>query len=95
MNVDHLPGDVTVPSFGPRMVCTRCGTIGADVRPSRMVWLARPDMCAVPADAPAGFLRAIRGTWLRSGVKGRGSPSVQQGGRGTQTAVAALDFSRA
>src|SRR5271156_1029202 len=25
MNVDHLPGDVTVPSFGPRMVCKKCG----------------------------------------------------------------------
>jgi hypothetical protein len=23
MNVDHLPADLTVPSFGPRMVCTR------------------------------------------------------------------------
>ncbi len=34
MNVDHLPGDMTVPSFGPRMVCTKCGTIGADVRPN-------------------------------------------------------------
>ena len=34
MNVDHLPGDVTVPSFGPKMVCTKCGTIGADVRPN-------------------------------------------------------------
>jgi hypothetical protein len=34
MNVDHLPGDLTVPSFGPRMVCTRCGMIGADVRPN-------------------------------------------------------------
>jgi hypothetical protein len=22
VNVDHLPGDLTVPSFGPRMVCT-------------------------------------------------------------------------
>jgi hypothetical protein len=29
MNVDHLPGDLTVPSFGPKMVCTKCGTIGA------------------------------------------------------------------
>ena len=38
MNVDHLPGDLTVPSFGPRMVCTKCGTIGADVRPN---WKAR------------------------------------------------------
>jgi hypothetical protein len=34
MNVDHLPGDMTVPSFGPRMVCTKCGMIGANVRPN-------------------------------------------------------------
>jgi hypothetical protein len=34
MNVDHLPGDLAVPSFGPRMVCTKCGSIGADVRPN-------------------------------------------------------------
>jgi DNA-directed RNA polymerase subunit RPC12/RpoP len=34
MNVDHLPGRVIVPSFGHRMVCTYCGTIGADVRPN-------------------------------------------------------------
>ena len=34
MNVDHLPGDVTVPSLGLKMVCTKCGTIGADVRPN-------------------------------------------------------------
>jgi hypothetical protein len=34
MNVDHLQTDLTVPSFGPRMVCTKCGTIGADVRPN-------------------------------------------------------------
>jgi len=26
--------DVTVPSFGPRMVCTTCGAIGADARPN-------------------------------------------------------------
>jgi hypothetical protein len=36
LNVDHLPGDLTVPSFGPKMVCTKCGTIGADVRPNRL-----------------------------------------------------------
>jgi hypothetical protein len=34
MNVDHLPGDLTVASFGPRMVCTKCGIVGADVRPN-------------------------------------------------------------
>jgi hypothetical protein len=38
VNVDHLPGDLTVPSFGRKMVCTNCGTIGADVRPN---WLER------------------------------------------------------
>ena len=26
-NVDHLPGDLTAPLFGPRMVCTKCGTL--------------------------------------------------------------------
>ena len=34
MNVDHLPGDLTVPSFGPKMVCTKCGTVGAGARPN-------------------------------------------------------------
>jgi hypothetical protein len=34
VNVDRLPGALTVPSLGPRMVCTKCGTIGADVRPN-------------------------------------------------------------
>jgi hypothetical protein len=37
VNVDHLPGHLTVPSFGPRMVYTKCGTIGADVRPMERV----------------------------------------------------------
>jgi hypothetical protein len=35
MNVDHLPGDLTVPSLGRRMACIKCGTAGADVRPNR------------------------------------------------------------
>jgi hypothetical protein len=34
MNVDHLPGDLTVKSFEPKMVCTKCGAIGADARPN-------------------------------------------------------------
>jgi hypothetical protein len=33
MNVDHLPGDLTVLSFILRMVCTKCGIVGADVSP--------------------------------------------------------------
>jgi hypothetical protein len=42
MSVDHLPGDLTVPSFGPRRVCTKCGTIGADVRPNCLAAVRRP-----------------------------------------------------
>jgi hypothetical protein len=34
VNVDHWPGDMQIPLFGPRMVCTKCGTIGADLRPN-------------------------------------------------------------
>lgn len=33
MNVDALSDDTPVRSLGARMVCTRCGLIGADVRP--------------------------------------------------------------
>jgi hypothetical protein len=40
LNVDHLPGNVTVPSLGQRMSCTKCGTVGADVRPN---WLEQPE----------------------------------------------------
>jgi hypothetical protein len=40
MNVDHLPGDLTVPSLGNRMACTKCSTVGADVRPN---WTERPE----------------------------------------------------
>jgi hypothetical protein len=33
---------MTVPSFGPRMVCTICGAIGADARPN---WNERAQLC--------------------------------------------------
>jgi hypothetical protein len=33
MNADWLPDAVSVRSLCSRMVCTRCGLIGADVRP--------------------------------------------------------------
>jgi hypothetical protein len=39
INADQWSDDVPVPTFGPRMVCTRCGIIGADVRPN---WRERP-----------------------------------------------------
>ena len=34
IEVNNYPDDVPVPSFGPRMVCTNCGAIGADERPN-------------------------------------------------------------
>ncbi len=33
VNVDPLSNEVTVPSLGPRMRCTKCGRLGAYVRP--------------------------------------------------------------
>ncbi|MGC2712466.1 MAG: hypothetical protein WA366_03720 [Pseudolabrys sp.] len=34
LDVDAFADDMAVPSFGPRMVCTVCGAIGADARPN-------------------------------------------------------------
>jgi hypothetical protein len=39
MSADPWPDDVPVPAFGPRMVCTRCGIVGADARPN---WREQP-----------------------------------------------------
>ena len=34
IDVSAFADDVIVPYFGPRMVCTVCGAIGADARPN-------------------------------------------------------------
>jgi len=34
LDVSDYADDVPVPAFGPRMVCMRCGAIGADARPN-------------------------------------------------------------
>lgn len=34
MPADQWPDEVLVSTFRPRMVCTSCGTIGADARPN-------------------------------------------------------------
>jgi hypothetical protein len=39
LSADPWPDDMPVPSFGPRMVCTRCGIVGADARPN---WREQP-----------------------------------------------------
>ena len=32
MNADYMPDDTPIRPLGSRMVCTRCGHVGADVR---------------------------------------------------------------
>jgi hypothetical protein len=41
VNVDAWLDDVTVPSFGPRMRCTKCGQVGATAIPN---WKERADI---------------------------------------------------
>ena len=40
LNIDTYLADTTVPGFGPPMVCTRCGIVGAEVRPN---WHEQPE----------------------------------------------------
>jgi hypothetical protein len=39
LRADPWPDHVAVSAFGPRMVCSRCGIIGADARPN---WREQP-----------------------------------------------------
>jgi hypothetical protein len=49
LNADWLPDDTVLLTLDPRMVCTKCGLIGADVRPD---WSPhterRPAGCRLP-----------------------------------------------
>ena len=40
IDVRDYPDQARVPAFGPKMVCTGCGIIGADARPN---WVDRPE----------------------------------------------------
>jgi hypothetical protein len=40
LSADPWADDIPVPAFGPRMVCTACGIIGADAQPN---WRERPE----------------------------------------------------
>ena len=44
LDVEEYPDTVIVQSFAPRMVCTGCGIIGADVRPCWREAPPRPPM---------------------------------------------------
>jgi hypothetical protein len=41
VSAEPWPDDVPVPTFGPRMVCTNCGIVGADARPNWKEYRAR------------------------------------------------------
>jgi hypothetical protein len=49
LSADPLPDHVPKPTFGPRMVCTRCGIIGADARPN---WREQPARLSGAGTAP-------------------------------------------
>jgi hypothetical protein len=44
LDVDGCADEAIVPSFGPRIVCTRCGIIGADARPDWHEQAQRPSL---------------------------------------------------
>jgi hypothetical protein len=54
---DHVP----VPTFGPRMVCTRCGIIGVDVRPNASLMQCNTPL---PRCANSGPYPVAKCAWL-------------------------------
>jgi hypothetical protein len=44
MNVDGFGDRIPVAAFGPRIVCTSCGIVGADVRPN---WKERSERASL------------------------------------------------
>ena len=42
LDLTNCSDEVPVPVFGPRMVCTACGAVGADARPN---WNERASAC--------------------------------------------------
>jgi hypothetical protein len=51
LDVGGYPDDVPVPSFGPRIVCTICGAIGADERSNWHERVPEWNACAVATGA--------------------------------------------
>jgi hypothetical protein len=69
------PDDVPVRAFGPRMVCTRCGIIGADARPN---WRERPPRESLPGAEPATGPQRRSSTALAGIVHRRECPAATQ-----------------
>ena len=57
--MDDWPDDATVPSFGLRMRCSRCGKLGATAVPN---WIERADR--LPGRLPAMTSPAARRLWV-------------------------------
>jgi hypothetical protein len=53
INADWLPDETSVRSLCPRMVCTACGLIGADVRPDWRPLINKPRPGSQPSSANA------------------------------------------
>ena len=65
ISVEPWPDHMPVPSFSPRMVCTRCGIIGADARPNVSLLqcntpLPRWAKTRLPLADPHGCFRQLR-----------------------------------
>jgi hypothetical protein len=52
---DAYDESITIPSFGPRMICTSCGIVGADTRPN---WQVRPRAGSSASGLPSPIKRA-------------------------------------
>jgi hypothetical protein len=78
LSADPWSDDVPVPTFGPRMVCTRCGIIGAD---ARLNWQEAP-----PRETLTGRAMAMT-TPSRK-------PQVSSAGRSTCSPAARVDAPR-
>jgi hypothetical protein len=77
--LDHVP----VPTFGPRMVCTRCGILGADARPNCQEQPQRESLRQAAPGAPN--TRRVPARCHRSNDAGaRLEPSPVAGGGGSR-----------
>jgi hypothetical protein len=61
LSADHWPDDIPVPAFGPRMVCTARGIIGADARPAGEAGAGEPNRSAMALKPRSASRAALNG----------------------------------